>query len=292
MNLKLVLSAALCSATLFSVNAANCNGCQSCACAKPACPKVANAKGALVDKIAAKYKVKSTDMWYGGRRTIFDFQGYDAWVVEPPADVKPLDGTPWTWTMQWRTAFVPRTSVPRLLKMGWHHVSIDTFQHHMDEKGLAVSKAFQDFLVNDLGFAPKANLIGKSWGGFFSIRYTEKYPECVRKIYLDAPLLNFEEFKGVPKHWADTMPADGWKNDPRMPVNMAKAIAKTDIPILLLYGGVDTVVPPTYNCNRFVVFYKSAGGKDENLKVVPRGSYAHHPHGVEESDNTIINFFK
>ena len=40
--------------------------------------------GSLTDKIAAKYKVKKTDVWYGGERTVFDFNGYDAWVVEPP----------------------------------------------------------------------------------------------------------------------------------------------------------------------------------------------------------------
>ena len=248
--------------------------------------------GNLTEKIASKHKVKVTDTWCGGQRTVFDFQGYDAWVVEPPAEVKPLAGNPWTWTMQWRTAFVPRTSVPRMLRMGYHHVSVDTFKEHMDEKGLAVSKAFQDFIVNDLGFAPKARLIGMSWGGFFSIRYAATYPENVAKIYLDAPLLSFENFKSVPEHWKGTMPEQGWKNDPRMPVNMAKTIAMTGIPVLLLYGGVDTVVPPALNCIRFVESFKAAGGKPDKLKVIARGAYAHHPHGVEESENTIIDFFR
>lgn len=248
--------------------------------------------GNLTEKIASKYKVKSTDIWYGGQRTVFDFQGYDAWVVEPPAEVKPIEGTPWTWTMQWRTAFVPRTSVPRMLKMGYHHVSVDTFKEHMNEKGLAVSKAFQDYLVKDLGFAPKARLIGMSWGGFFSIRYAATFPENVAKIYLDAPLLSFENFSSVPDHWKKTQPEQGWKDDPRMPVNMAKTIAETGIPVLLLYGGVDTVVPPKSNCIRFAEAFRAAGGKPEKLKVVARGSYAHHPHGVEESENTIIDFFR
>ncbi|MDD4026112.1 MAG: alpha/beta fold hydrolase [Kiritimatiellae bacterium] len=248
--------------------------------------------GNLTDKIASKYKVKVTDTWHGGQRTVFDFQGYDAWVVEPPADVKPIEGKPWTWTMQWRTAFVPRTSVPRMLKTGYHHVSVDTFKEHMDEKGLAVSKAFQDFLVNDLGFAPKARLIGMSWGGFFSIRYAATYPENVAKIYLDAPLLSFDNFKHVPDHWKADMPGQGWKDDPRMPVNMAKTIVETGIPILLLYGGADTVVPPQSNCIRFAEAFKAAGGKPDKLKVIARGAYAHHPHGVEESENTIVDFFR
>lgn len=258
-------------------------------CAALAVPALA---GGLTDRIAAKFKVKATDTWFGGQRTIFDFNGYDAWVVEPPVGVKPLAGLPWTWTMQWRTAFVPRTSVPRLLKMGYCHVAIDTFKDHMDENGLKVNKAFHDFLVADLGFAPKARLIGMSWGGFFSIRYAAAHPGDVAKIYLDAPLLNFEGFGGVPGHWSATKPASGWANDPRMPVNMAPALVKADIPILLLYGGKDTVVPPDFNCRRFAAAYKAAGGKPQNLKVVCRGSYEHHPHGVEVDENTVIDFFR
>ena len=38
-------------------------------------------------------------MWYGYRRTKFDFDGFSAWVVEP--SVKPAAGRPWTWTIQW-----------------------------------------------------------------------------------------------------------------------------------------------------------------------------------------------
>ena len=49
--------------------------------------------GDLAGKIAAKYRVLKTDEWFGGRRTVFDFDGYNAWVVEPPADVAAKDGT-------------------------------------------------------------------------------------------------------------------------------------------------------------------------------------------------------
>ena len=59
----------------------------------------------------------------------------------------------------------------------------------MDENDLKVCAAFQGFLVKELGFAPKVNLIGMSWGGSFSTRYAATYPQNVRRIYLDAPLL-------------------------------------------------------------------------------------------------------
>lgn len=253
--------------------------------------------GALTDKIAARHKVKSTDVWYGGQRTVFDFEGYDAWVVEPPQGVKPLAGNPWTWTMQWRTAYVERTSVPRLLAMGWHHAAIDTFKDKMDATGLAVNRRFQDFLVKELGYAPKAHLIGMSWGGFFSVRYAANNPNLVSRIYLDAPFLNFDGRVGRPGNlsvpnigpWEKLGRKLGeWTDDPEMPINMAGKIADAKIPVLLLYGGADETLMPVNNSELFAARFKRAGG---NLKVVCRTMYGHHPHGVDLNDNTIIDFF-
>ena len=168
----------------------------------------------------------------------------------------------------------------------------------MDEEGLRVSRAFQKFLVEELGFAPKANLVGMSWGGFFSTRYAATFPECVGKIYLDAPLLNFDGFgtkvnakqsAGLIGPWAARLPADGkWTNDPCMPVNMAEPIAKAGIPVLLLYGGQDQTVPPALNAELFITRFKAAGGK---IGVDKRGGFGHHPHGVDPNKTgKIVNF--
>ena len=78
--------------------------------------------------------------------------------------------------------------------------------------------------------------------------------------------------------------------DPRMPVNMAGAIAKAGIPVYLLYGGQDQTVNPKVNCERFVPAFKNAGG---DIRVEKRGLYGHHPHGFEHGDiPRIIEYFK
>ena len=257
-----------------------------------------SAAPALTEKIAAQHKVTRTDNWYGFDRTVFDFDGYEAWVVEPKAGTE-RKGRPWTWTMQWATAFVPRTGVPKLLTDGFHHVTIITFKDKMDETGLKASAKFQKYLVDELGFAPKADLIGMSWGGFFSTRYAANYPENVDKIYLDAPLLCFWDFdpakekcRGGYGPWVQMAPADGkWSNDPRMPVNMAEKLAKTGIPVFLVYGGQDKSCPPEINAVPFIERFKAAGG-EKNLKVLYRSYFGHHPHGMEIGDPTIVNFFE
>ena len=253
----------------------------------------------VAQKIAATKKVLRSDTWYGYNRTVFDFEGHEAWIVSPKCD--PAAGLPWTWTMQWAEAYVDRTGVLDLLAKGWHHVTIDTFRHRMDEEGLRISRAFQKFLVEELGFAPKANLVGMSWGGFFSTRYAATFPECVGKIYLDAPLMNFDGFAkvgGTPTEnaarigpWANMPPADGnWSTDSRMPVNMADRLAKAGIPILLLYGGQDATVPPAKNCELFAEKFKAAGGK---IDIRRRGLYGHHPHGEDPNKtSSIVSFFE
>lgn len=243
-------------------------------------------------RIAAAHRIVGEDMWYGYRRTKFDFNGRVGWVVEP--SVAPLPGTPWTWTMQWAEAFVDRTGVPDLLKKGYHHVTLELFDTRMDDAGVAAAAAFQAFLVKDLRFAPQANLIGMSWGGFFSTRYAAAHPQNVRRIYYDAPLLNFQSFARANANglgpWKATAPKDGaWAQDPRMPVNLAERIAKAGIPVLILYGGQDQTVLPAENCEPFAARLRAAGGK---VEVEKRALFGHHPHGVDPDKTArIVDFF-
>lgn len=265
---------------------------------------VTAAEPTLKDRIAAKTKIVKTDTWQGYPRTVFKFKGCTAWVVEPKCE--PAAGSPWTWTMQWADFHPKMTGVTDLLARGWRHVTIDTYRHRMDAKGLEISRAFQKFLVDELGFAARVNLVGMSWGGFFSTRYAAEYPDCVARIYLDAPLLNFDGFshltkadaKGDAKRaavlvgpWAKARPADGkWTTDPRMPVNMAGKIAAAKIPVLLLYGGKDDVCIPKLNCEMFMKAFKEAGG---DIKVVPRPGQGHHPHGMPVGKTgVIVDFLK
>ena len=231
---------------------------------------------------------------------IFEFNGRRAWIVEPD---RPAEGSPWVWTMQWMGAYLDRTGAPDLVRSGFYHVHLEAFDTRADDEGLRALAEFQDYLVRELGFAPKAGLIGMSWGGFYSVRYASAYPQKVARIYLDAPLLNFEGFGGNENltptaaaaqigSWAESRPTAGgkWSDDPRMPVNMAAAVARAGIPIYLLYGGQDQTVNPKFNCEPFSARFKAAGGA---LKVEARPLYGHHPHGFEHGDiPRILDFFR
>lgn len=252
--------------------------------------------------ISSSHSILVSDDWGGGHRIIFDFNGRKAWIVEPKEGAPVDSDRRWVWTMQWMGAYLNRTGAPDLVKGGWRHVHLEAFDTRANEDGLKALSDFQDYLVRELGFAPKANLIGMSWGGFYSIRYANAFPEKISRIYLDAPLLNFEGFGGdatktptaaaaLIGSWAKSAPADGnWSTDPRMPVNMAGAIAKAGIPVYLLYGGQDQTVNPKLNCERFAEHFRAEGGQ---LKVESRPLYGHHPHGFEHGDmSRIIEYFR
>ena len=282
------------------------------ACALTGCVSfLGDESEALADLIAKEYKVLSVGDWYGGRRIEFDFNGYNAWLVCPAKGTKVAEGRPWTWTMQWRTAFVDRTGASEMLRRGWHHAAIDTFKHRMDSKGLEVNRAFQRYLVEKLGLNPKAALIGMSWGGFFSVRYAATYPDCVERMYLDAPLLTFHEFNPQfePEKRAKKIGGDGadwgkgpldgksWEFDSRMPVNLVAPIAKARIPVLLLYGGQDQSVRCDLNAELFIRRMREAGGVlrvgINDAEGRGRAAFGHHPHGLElDQQDKLAEFFE
>ncbi|MBQ9771024.1 MAG: alpha/beta fold hydrolase [Lentisphaeria bacterium] len=217
------------------------------------------------------------DIWLGFKRHIFDFQGHEAWIVEPETAAP---GTPWTWCMEWPTAFVPRTGVPDLVKKGFHHVHIKAFGHGNDEDQ-KVFAAFHEYLVG-LGFAKKCGLIGLSFGGLYSCRFAAFHPEKVACIYLDAPLCNFHHFQ----HWELVKDEYSLKNKadlfdlPGLPINLTARLK--DFPILLIYGKADTTVPPEDNCEMLLARLEVQNGSGE-VKVIARNAWAHHPHGLDDT---------
>lgn len=219
-------------------------------------------------KIAKSYKILGRDVWHGYRRTQFDFHGRTAWIVEP--SIAPLAGSRvprdrggmlWVWNMLWPDCDVERMCVADLLKRGFHYAYIDLFDTRMDGVGVAAA-AFQSFLVKELGFAPKANLIGISWGGFMAAQYAAAKPANVAKIYFD---------------------------NARLSPGLAPALAKAGIRVLLVYGTSDISVKPSANSEAFAAKFKAAGG---DAKVIAHAEYGHHPHGVESGEkNVVIGFF-
>ena len=79
--------------------------------------------------------------WHGFERSVFEFQGRTAWIVEPAGPELP--GRPWTWCLEWAETYVERTGVAALLGGGFHHVHIDAKGFGNDED-MRVFREFHD----------------------------------------------------------------------------------------------------------------------------------------------------
>jgi pimeloyl-ACP methyl ester carboxylesterase len=258
-------------------------------------------------KIAEKgVKIFHQSKMQGFDWTVFEFEGCEAWVVEPET---PAKGNPWVWCMEWPMAFQERTAVKELLAAGFRWVTFNpaTAKYikvhgagNQNDAMVAKRRKFQDFLISTLGLENRACLVGMSWGGFYSIRYASIHPTCVKAIYLDAPLLDFStlqnfkrwHWKGLKKYYPNLSASYSGANDPMQSINPTRAetIAKAKIPILCVYGGADTGVPAESNCIRFAKNFEKAGGHIRMWRDNKRG---HHPHGLEPNEaNVFVNFFK
>jgi hypothetical protein len=143
-------------------------------------------------------------------------------------------------------------------------------------------------------FAKAIMLPGRNSIASYAAEYAAARPENVARIYFDNALLTFDGYRppaGVGLGpWERSAPKGGWRDDPRMPVNLASRIAKTGIPALFVYGTSDTAVKPDLNSRAFVANFMKAGG---NARVCAHAEYGHHPHGVEPDEaKMVVDFFE
>ena len=222
----------------------------------------------------------SGEEWLGSLRHKVMLDGNIAWVVEP---AEPLPGKKWFWLPEWPDAFPERNGVTQLLQLGYHMIYVNVYGKYANEEAVGIMKKFYDYL-RALGFAKRGALIGMSLGGLYSFRYARNFPETVACIYADAPVcdLCYREFTGrgdadaICKAYATD--CEGLRNNPLSPVNDFRPIVDAGIPLLLILGLADTVVPADRNGLLLAERWKKSGGE---VDLITRPSWGHHPHGLD-----------
>jgi pimeloyl-ACP methyl ester carboxylesterase len=226
------------------------------------------------------------DVWYNFKRYKFEFEGRNAWVVVPD---NPAGDGRWSWCAQWAEAFVERVATTDLLAKGFHHAHIDVFDTKCNAEGVEIMKRFQDFLVAR-NLSPKVNLIGMSWGGYFSLRYATSYPEKVRAIYLDAPVCNSADCDAsAAERVADivkmyNLSIEELKTSELNPLNSVKNLKKYNIPFFIATGEDDLVVKTATNINLLENELKKY---EIPYTIIRRPGWGHHPHGFDNRTELI-----
>lgn len=231
--------------------------------------------------------------WNNHESMEFDVNGRESLIVCPET---PLDGNPWVWRTEFFGAFdmVDRA----LLKMGWHLAYHRVSDMYGCPESIEFLNEFQGTVEAEFNLAPKAVLFGFSRGGLYAFNYAAKYPEKVAVLYLDAPVLDISSWpggkgtgEGSAECWAECMNRynlneETWKSFNENPLDKVTKVAEAGIPIIVVAGSVDRIVPYTENSAILKEKYENLGG---NIKVILKPLVDHHPHSLEDP-TPVVDF--
>lgn len=243
-------------------------------------------------------KLRVTNMkesiWHGFKRTDFTFEGMDAIIVFPDESNKT---DKWLLKTEYFNAF-PEAEI-RMVQLGWHLAYVKNISRWGPEEDFDRKKRFADFLHKEYGLYEKCIPVGMSCGGMIAVYFAAKYPEKVSALYLDAPVMNFLSCPanfGIAK--GDML--EDFLRDRKMtlselicyrehPIDKIPLLAENDIPVLLVYGDNDEVVPFCENGKCLVDYYTTHG---KAIEAIGKKNCGHHPHGLEDAKPIIDFMFK
>ena len=237
--------------------------------------------------------------WQGFARHDFKVNGLGATVVVPPA---PLPGRPWVWRGEFLGAFADADAA--LVKAGWHLAYLKVPDLFGSPKAIGHWERFHAAMVGEYGLHPRPGLIGLSRGGLYRLNWAAAHPDRTLAVYLDNAVCDFKSWPGgAPKNLGTGMGSEGeWKKPLTAydfqaaaeavayklnPVDNLAPLAKARVPLLLVYGDRDVVVPHAENSALVYARYTALGGPAE--RVVKPGQ-DHHPHGLADVA-PVVRFF-
>ena len=227
--------------------------------------------------------------WHGFTRLDFVVAGRPCLVVAPKAAAP---GRPWIW----RTEFFghePQTDLA-LLERGWHVAYMDAKNLYGAPKAMALFGQFYAHMVAIHELSPRVVLEGFSRGGLYAFNFAAIHPTRVAALYLDAPALDIRSWPGgdrSSKQWVECLAAYGVTEEtlPKMkgnPIERIGAVATGRIPIIVVVGDADIVVPVAENTGILEQRYRQLGG---TIEVIRKPGVGHHPHSLADP-TPIVNF--
>lgn len=179
-----------------------------------------------------------------------------------------------------------------LLARGYHLVYCDVVELWGAPKAVARWDKFYA-LAQRLGLGPKAVLEGMSRGGTYIFNWAKANPSKVAAIYADNPLLDLRAFpNATPEaraHRQQCLEAYGIteKELPDFkgsPVDGLEPLAAARVPVFLVLGEKDDVVPIAQHADVLEARYKALGG---SVRRWVKPNSGHHPHGLHPVDPLV-----
>lgn len=231
--------------------------------------------------------------FFGFEQLTFEWKGVQSRIVKPK---QTAIGRPWVLRARF-WGHEPQTDIA-LLERGFHIVYTDVANLYGSPKAV---KRWNEFyaLMRKGGLSEKVVLEGMSRGGLIMYNWAIQNLKKVACIYADAPVLDGKSWpggKGKGKYseidWKQLKLAFGFESEKAalyfkgFPINHAKQLAKSKIPLLHVCGESDQVVPVNENTRLFEETILKYGG---NIKTIYKQGIGHHPHSLK-NPTQIVDF--
>ena len=224
--------------------------------------------------------------WNGFRRIDFIFQGREAILVFPSSQNRTAQ---WLLKTEYFDAF-PNCEI-ELVKRGFHLAYLKNINRWGTDADQDAKRDFAQHLAAEYGLADRCVPVGMSCGGLHAVNLASRHPEIVAALYLDAPVLNLLSCPGgmgcadySESMWQELVDAYGFTRSELIsyrqhPIDRLDILLENKIPVILVYGDSDPVVPYCENGAVLERYYRENGGI---IQVIGKPGCGHHPHGLAD----------
>lgn len=217
----------------------------------------------------------------------FEFNGYTATVIIPENP-----NGKWLWKTEFLYAFDQAERA--LVERGYTRVNYGISDKYGSYNAVRLMHKFYNFVVTEFNLEKKCSLFGFSRGGLYAFNFALFYPECVEKVYLDAPVLDMKSWP--PKGSIEQgqafeeygLNADTLLTFKGNPIDNLDEFFSLNIPLLLVAGGMDEVVAFDENAGKVINYCKEKGIE---ITSIVKPECLHHPHSLDDV-TPIVEFIE
>ena len=231
--------------------------------------------------------------WQGYDGVSFSFEGRACRLIKP----KCAPNGKWALKTEYGDAF-PATEV-EMLSRGWHVAFQSNVTRWATKEDIAQKARFISFVAEEFDLPARVSTVGMSCGGLIATTLAETYPELVDVLYIDAPVLNLAScpcaFGVAPgRTYEEFRRATGLSKTDMLsyrdhPIDKMHVLLENDIPVVMVSGDSDTVVPYAENGALLEKYYKENGGRIW-VAIKPEGD--HHPHGLVGYEGLVADMIE
>lgn len=162
----------------------------------------------------------------------------------------------------------------QFLAAGVAVAGIDIGEAYGSPKGQELFTSLHTELVEKRGYAKKVCLLGRSRGGLWVTSWACAHPEKVAGIAGIYPVFDLRTYPGLAKAapaYGHKLPDFEAKLADFNPIERVGVLGKAKVPVYLIHGDDDQVVPLKSNSEEFVARYKGVGGEELVTLNVAKG---------------------